>query len=213
MRQRESRILWEIRRKSGLSSLSVRVKGISDTWWVLSLKNQDAASSRLLEITQARIQFDSGKIANTKPPSYFLMKNLLMSDATLEAAALFLIWLRSLACWAVLCGGKKWEHDVRVKSAVCAEEKSVINILSISRLKCLSGGINSERIPLSECAVLHISLDTSKCEAFPSKLTPTLTKMLSGVRVKRILGDNKSSILFWNLCSVFKKWIVCDYEI
>lgn len=84
-----------------------------------------------------------------------------MSDATLEAAALFLIWLRSLACWAVLCGGKI-EHDVRVKSAVCSEEKSEINILSISRLKCLSGGINSTSIPLSERAVLHISLDTSE---------------------------------------------------
>ena len=68
--------------------------------------------------------------------------------------------------------------------------------MSISRLKCLNGGINSERIPLSERAVLHISLDTSKYEASPSKLTPTLTKRLSGVKVKHILGDNESSILF-----------------
>lgn len=109
------------------------------------------------------------------------------------------------------------EHDVRVKSAVCSEEKSEINILSISRLKCLSGGINSKRIPLSERTVLHISLDMSKYEASPSKMTPTLTKMLSGVKVKHILGDNESCILFGNLCSrfssVFKKWIVCDYEI
>lgn len=45
-----------------------------------------------------------------------------MSDATLEAAVLFLIWLRSLACVAVLCGGgekKKKERDVTVKSVVC----------------------------------------------------------------------------------------------
>lgn len=54
-------------------------------------------------------------------PFHFLRKNLLMSDATLEAAVLFLIWLRSLACVAVLCGGgeKKKERDVTVKSVVC----------------------------------------------------------------------------------------------
>lgn len=110
-------------------------------------------------------------------PFHFLMKNLLMSDATLEAAALFLIRLRSLACVAVLCGGKKKkEHDVRVKSVVCSIKKSEINILSISRLKCLQGGINSERIPLSERTVLHISLDMSKYEALPSKMTPTPTE-------------------------------------
>lgn len=75
-------------------------------------------------------------------PFHFLMKNLLMSDATLEAVALFLIWLRSLACVAVLCGGgEKKEHDVTVKSVVCFKTKSEINILSISRLKCLQGGI------------------------------------------------------------------------
>lgn len=111
-------------------------------------------------------------------PFHFLMKNLLMSDATLEAAALFLIWLRSLACVAVLCGGrkkKKKEHDVRVKSVVCFIKKREINILSISRLKCLQGGINSERIPLSERTVLHISSDMSKYEPLPSKMTPTLT--------------------------------------
>lgn len=47
--------------------------------------------------------------------------------------------------------------------------------------------------------------------------THTLTKMLSGVKVKHILGYNESCILFWNLCSrissVFKERIVCDYEI
>lgn len=89
--------------------------------------------------------------------------------------------------------------------------------MSISRLKCLSGGISSERIPLSEGAVPHISLYMSTCGAFPSELTPTLTKMLAGVKVKHILGYNESSILLWNLCSqissVFKKWIVCDYEV
>ena len=40
-------------------------------------------------------------------PFHFLMKNLLMSDESLEAAVLFLIWLRSLACVAVLCRGEK----------------------------------------------------------------------------------------------------------
>ena len=86
--------------------------------------------------------------------------------------------------------------------------------MSISRLKCLNGGINSERIPLSERAVLHISLDTSTYEASPSKLTPTLTKRLFGVKVKHILGDNESSILFLKpLLFFFRFRIVCDYEI
>lgn len=107
----------------------------------------------------------------------------------------------------------KKEHDVRVKSVVCFIKKSEINILSISRLKCLQGGINSERIPLSERTVLHISLDMSKYEALPSKMTPTLTNMLSSMKAKHILCYNAGCISYWNLYSVFKEWIVCDYEI
>lgn len=44
------------------------------------------------------------------------MKNLLMSDATLEAAALFFIWLRSLACWAVRCGERQKKETAWCKS-------------------------------------------------------------------------------------------------
>lgn len=91
--------------------------------------------------------------------------------------------------------GKK-EDDVRVKSVVCFQEKSEINILSISILKCLEGGINSERIPLSERTVLHISLDMSKYEALPSKMTPTLTKMLSSMKAKHISGHNAGCIWY-----------------
>lgn len=139
-------------------------------------------------------------------PFHFLMKNLLMSDATLEAAVLFLIWLLSLACVAVLCGegGEREKHDVRVKPAVGLKMKSVINISSIFRLKCLQGGVKSERIPLSERPVLHISLDVSKYERLPSKMTPTLTKMLSSMKAKHIWGHYASCVSHWNQCSVFK---------
>lgn len=76
------------------------------------------------------------------------------------------------------------------------KKKSEIDILSIFRLKCLSGGINSEKIPLSGRAVLHISLDMSQYEGLPSKLTPTLTKTLRGVKIKHIFGFNQSGVLF-----------------
>lgn len=58
----------------------------------------------------------------------------------------------------------------------------------------------------------------SQYEGLPFKPTPTLTKTVHGVKIKHIFSFNQSSILFWNppcspISSVFKEWIVCDYEI
>lgn len=62
--------------------------------------------------------------------------------------------------------------------------------------------MNNEKIPLSEGPVLHISSWSSTCEAFPSNLTPTLTKMLYGVKAKLISAYNVSCVFIFETSAV-----------
>lgn len=101
------------------------------------------------------------------------------------------------------------EHDVRVKPVVCSEENSEINILRISWLKCLHSGINRNEDPLIETRSSPHQFKCVKIWSNVFKMTPTLTKMLSGMKIKHISG----TLFYCGTYTVFIEWIVYDYEI
>lgn len=108
---------------------------------------------------------------------------------------------------------RKMKHDIReVKSAAGAEEKTEINVFSISIFKCLSGGINSKGSPYQTAQFstsVYVRLHTKH---FLPNWHPLWIKCFLVWKQSTFFGYNESSALFLNPL-VCKQQIFCIHEI
>lgn len=65
-------------------------------------------------------------------------------------------------------------------------------------------GINRNEDPLIETRSSPHQFKRVKIWSNAFKMTPTLTKMLSGMKIKHISGHSESSILLWNLYCFYR---------